>query len=68
MSIFRADLHVHTSDSADGRYSLEVTARAARLAGAVAVTVPILTRFFKIVSYIFHQYPVRHRRSCTCVV
>ena len=40
MSIYRADLHVHTSASADGRSSLEETARAARRAGldAVAVT------------------------------
>ena len=40
MSIYRADLHVHTSDSADGRSSLEEIARAARRAGldAVAVT------------------------------
>lgn len=40
MSIYRADLHVHTSASADGRSSLEEIARAARRAGldAVAVT------------------------------
>lgn len=40
MSIYRADLHVHTSASADGRSSLKEIARAARRAGldAVAVT------------------------------
>lgn len=40
MSIYRADLHVHTSASPDGRSSLEEIARAARLAGldAVAIT------------------------------
>ena len=40
MSLYRADLHVHTSASPDGRSSLEEIARAARRAGldAVAIT------------------------------
>ena len=40
MNLFRADLHVHTSASPDGRSSLEAVARAARAAGldAVAIT------------------------------
>lgn len=40
MNLFRADLHVHTSASPDGRSSLETVARAARAAGldAVAIT------------------------------
>ena len=40
MNLFRADLHVHTSASPDGRSSLEAVARAARAAGldAAAIT------------------------------
>ena len=40
MNLFRADLHVHTSASPDGRSSLEAVARAARVAGldAAAIT------------------------------
>ena len=40
MSLFRADLHVHTDASPDGRSPLAAIARAARRAGldAVAVT------------------------------
>lgn len=40
MSVYRADLHVHTGASPDGRSSLEALARAARAAGldALAVT------------------------------
>ena len=37
MSLYRADLHVHTSASPDGRSSLEEIARAARRAGLDAV-------------------------------